>query len=120
MRAVRLAGSRSARNCAASWAVGRVPMTSRKARRRNTASEERLAGWVSRGLGGAKERGEGGGEECGGEREIGGLDVEAFEAVEDAGVDGGLGGQGSGTLKGWIEGALGTGTGGGDGQEDRE
>src|ERR1019366_6997506 len=57
-------------------------------------------------------------EEYGVGREISGLDVEAFEAVEDAGVDGGLGGQGSGTLKGWIEGALGTGTGGG--QEDRE
>src|ERR1019366_9889237 len=50
MRAARLAGSRSARNCAASCAVGRVPMTSRKARRRKTASEERKAGWMSKRL----------------------------------------------------------------------
>src|ERR1017187_6473978 len=57
MRAARLAGSRSARNCAASCAVGRVPMTSRKARRRKTASEERKAGWMSRRLRRSKTRG---------------------------------------------------------------
>src|ERR1035437_9504764 len=56
MRAARLAGSRSARNCAASCAVGRVPMTSRKARRRNTASEARQAGWISRRLRRSKTR----------------------------------------------------------------
>src|ERR1035441_1732444 len=56
MRAARLAGSRSARNCTASWAVGRVPMTSRKARRRKTASEERKAGWMSRRLRRSKTR----------------------------------------------------------------
>src|ERR1035437_2777166 len=48
MRAARLAGSRSARNWEASCAVGRVPMTSKKARRRNTASEGRVAGGISR------------------------------------------------------------------------
>src|ERR1019366_2251867 len=61
-------------------------------------------------------------EEDGVGREKSGLDVQAFEAVEDAGVDGGLRGQGGWALKGWIEGALGASgdTGGGDGQEDRE
>ena len=48
MRAARLAGAGSARKSEASWAVGRVPMMSRKARRRKTASEERLAGCMSR------------------------------------------------------------------------
>src|ERR1035438_7251922 len=46
-------------------------------------------------VGAAEEDGVGG--------EKGGLDVEAFEAVEDAGVDGGLRGQGGRALKGWVE-----------------
>src|ERR1039458_4699351 len=56
MRAARLAGSGSARNCEASPAVGRVPMTSRKARRRKTASELRLAGRISSRLSRSKTR----------------------------------------------------------------
>src|ERR1035441_4026744 len=50
--------------------------------------------------------------------EVGGLYVEALQAVENASVDGGLGGQGGGALKGGIERAVGGG--GGDGQADRE
>ena len=46
---------------------------------------------------------EGAAEEDGVGREVGGLDVEAFEAGEDAGVDGGLRGQGRGALIGGIE-----------------
>src|ERR1035441_6859552 len=67
---------------------------------------------------GADDVEEGAAEEDGVGREVGGGNVEAFEAVEDAGVDGGPGGQGGGALEGWIERAVGGG--GCDGQADRE
>ena len=56
MRAVRLAGDESLRKAWVSSAVGKVPITSRKARRTNTASVQGCAGSMPRCLSFAKTR----------------------------------------------------------------